>query len=98
MVRTFDCDAPTSAIALALRRLLTPFVAAYKPGPGLAKRWIRQFPDHRDADVDIIHWMKSLTYRETHNHVQCCTENLRIYRSQLGEAQVAEKIVRDLKR
>ena len=88
----------SSAIALALRRILSPFIAAYNAGPGPAKRWIRQFGDHRDADVDVIDWVKSLAYRETHNYVQCCKENLQIYCIRLGEAQFAERIVRDLKR
>ena len=87
-----------SAIAPALRRLLSPFIAAYNAGPGPAKRWIRQFGYHRDADVDVIDLVKSLAYRETHNCVQFSTQNLQTYRTWLGEAQVAERIVRDLKR
>ena len=87
-----------SAIAPALRRLLSPFIAAYNAGPGPAKRWIRQFGDHREADVDVIDWVKSLAHRETHNNVQCGVENLQIYRIRLGEVQVVERIVRDLRR
>jgi len=87
-----------SAIALALRRLLSLFIAAYNAGPGPTKRWIRQFGYHRDADVDVIDLVKSLANRETHNCVQCSTQNLQTYRTWRGEAQVAERIVRDLNR
>ena len=88
----------SSPIALALRRILSPFTEAYNAGPGPAKRWIRQFGDHRDADVDVIDWVKSLAYRETHNYLQCCKESLQIYCIRLGETQFAGRKVRDLKR
>jgi len=70
----------SNAIALALRRILSPFIAAYNAGLGPAKRWIRQFGDHRDTDVDVIKKVKSLAYRATHNYVQSGKENLQISR------------------
>lgn len=73
-------------------------IAAYNAGPGAASRWIRQNGDPRDADVDVIDWVESIPYRETRNYVQRVMENIQVYRVRLGEAQVAEGIVRDLKR
>ena len=73
-------------------------IAAYNAGPGAAKRWIRQNGDPRDTDVDVIDWVESIPYRETRNYVQRVLENIQVYRVRLGESQVAEGIVRDLKR
>lgn len=73
-------------------------IAAYNAGPGAAKRWIRQNGDPREADVDVIDWTESIPYRETRNYVQRVMENIQVYRVRLGESQVAEGIVRDLKR
>ncbi|MGB0630088.1 MAG: lytic transglycosylase domain-containing protein [Alphaproteobacteria bacterium] len=88
-----------------LARLLSRFdrsyvlaIAAYNAGPGAAKRWIRENGDPRDAGVDVIDWVESIPYRETRNYVQRVMENIQVYRARLGEAQVAEGIVRDLKR
>ena len=81
-----------------LRRILSPFIAAYNAEPNAAKRRIRQFGNHRDADIDVIDWVGSIPYRETHNLVQLVMENIQIYRIRLGDAQAAVGIVRDLKR
>ena len=73
-------------------------IAAYNAGPAAAARWTRQFGDPRDPDVDVIDWIESIPYRETRNYVQRVLENIQVYRIRLGEAQLAEGIVKDLRR
>jgi soluble lytic murein transglycosylase len=46
----------------------------------------------------VIDWIESIPYRETRNYVQRVMENIQVYRIRLGEAQLAEGIVRDLQR
>lgn len=101
-------DSPSYNIRLGrayLARLLSRFdgsyvlaIAAYNAGPGAAKRWVRENGDPREADVDVIDWIESIPYRETRNYVQRVMENIQVYRIRLGEAQLAEGIVRDLQR
>jgi soluble lytic murein transglycosylase len=53
--------------------------AAYNAGPSRAERWMEQFGDPRDPDVDIVEWIESIPFDETRNYVMRVTESMRIY-------------------
>lgn len=73
-------------------------IASYNAGPGAAARWVRDYGDPRNGNVDPIDWVEMIPYRETRNYVQRVMENLQVYRARLGESMIAEAIVKDLKR
>lgn len=55
-------------------------LASYNAGPGRALRWIKDFGDPRDPDVDAIDWIEQIPFNETRNYVQRVLENLAVYR------------------
>ena len=62
-------------------------LAGYNAGPARAKRWIKDFGDPRDSDVDTIDWIESIAFDETRNYVQRILESLIAYRQILGIAR-----------
>ncbi len=60
-------------------------VAAYNAGPHRVYRWIREFGDPRDPQIDPINWIESIPFSETRNYVQRVIEAVPIYRARLGE-------------
>lgn len=74
-------------------------LAAYNAGAHRARRWIRDYGDPRDPDVDPIDWVESIPFSETRNYVMRVLENLQVYRTRLdGDVPVALDIERDLHR
>ncbi|WP_300542967.1 lytic transglycosylase domain-containing protein [Maricaulis sp.] len=74
-------------------------LAAYNAGAHRARRWIQDYGDPRDPDVDPIDWVESIPFSETRNYVQRVMENLQVYRSRLNDdAAVPLEIESDLRR
>lgn len=56
-------------------------IAAYNAGPHNADRWIREFYDPREVEIDeVVDWIELITYSETRNYVQRIMENLIVYK------------------
>ena len=74
-------------------------LAAYNAGAHRARRWIEDYGDPRDPDVDPIDWVESIPFSETRNYVMRVLENLQVYRSRLNDdATVPLMIEDDLRR
>ena len=58
--------------------------ASYNAGAGNVKKWIAQYGDPRNPDVDAIDWVERIPFSETRNYVQRVMENLEIYRRLSG--------------
>lgn len=71
-------------------------LASYNAGPSRANRWLREFGDLRDKDVDAIDWVEMIPFDETRNYVQRVLENLQVYRTRLADPEVALSLGEDL--
>lgn len=67
-------------------------LSAYNAGPKRASRWIRQNGDPRKSKVDLVNWVEMIPIRETRDYVQRVIGNLRVYRKQKGDANLALQI------
>ncbi|MDF1769715.1 lytic transglycosylase domain-containing protein [Maricaulis sp.] len=70
-------------------------LAAYNAGGHRANRWIRDYGDPRDPDVDPIDWVESIPFSETRNYVQRVVENLQVYRSRLNDDAAVPLLIED---
>lgn len=74
-------------------------IAGYNAGPHRVRRWIREFGDPRDPDVDPIDWVEQIPFSETRNYVQRVMENVQVYRAILADTQqLAQTLPDDLSR
>ncbi|WP_339744765.1 lytic transglycosylase domain-containing protein [uncultured Maricaulis sp.] len=74
-------------------------LAAYNAGAHRANRWIENYGDPRDPDVDPIDWVESIPFSETRNYVQRVLENVQVYRTRLiDDAPAPLMIEQDLRR
>jgi len=71
-------------------------LSGYNAGPQRVKRWIRDFGDPRDKDVDAIDWVEMIPFDETRNYVQRVLENLQVYRTRMADTEVALSLEDDL--
>lgn len=71
-------------------------LASYNAGPSRAKRWVKEFGDLRDKDVDAIDWIEMIPFDETRNYVQRVLENLQVYRTRLADTEIALALESDL--
>ncbi len=71
-------------------------LASYNAGPSRARKWVREFGDLRDKDVDAIDWIEMIPFDETRNYVQRVLENLQVYRRRLADEEVALALETDL--
>ncbi len=58
--------------------------AAYNAGPSRPPRWMRDYGDPRQGDIDIVDWVEMVPFRETQNYIMRVTESLPVYRARLG--------------
>lgn len=70
--------------------------AAYNAGRSRVNKWVQQYGDPRDPNVDAVDWIERIPFSETRNYVMRCMENLQVYRARLGEPALV--INRDLNR
>ncbi|OLF73001.1 transglycosylase [Maricaulis sp. W15] len=70
-------------------------LAAYNAGAHRANRWIRDYGDPRDPDVDPVDWVESIPFSETRNYVQRVMENLQVYRSRLNDDAAVPLLIED---
>jgi len=70
--------------------------AAYNAGRSRVSKWVQQYGDPRDPNVDAVDWIERIPFSETRNYVMRCMENLQVYRARLGEPALV--INRDLNR
>lgn len=70
--------------------------AAYNAGHTPVERWLVDFGDPRQGDVDVVDWVELIPYAETRNYVQRVLENITAYRSLEGKPK--KTLIDDLKR
>jgi soluble lytic murein transglycosylase len=58
--------------------------AAYNAGPARPPRWMNDYGDPREGDIDVVDWIEMIPFRETQNYVMRVTESLPVYRARLG--------------
>jgi soluble lytic murein transglycosylase len=63
--------------------------AGYNAGRGRVQKWVAQYGDPRDANVDAVDWVERIRFAETRNYVQRVMENLQVYRVRFGENTAA---------
>ena len=63
--------------------------AGYNAGRGRVQKWVAQYGDPRDNNVDAIDWVERIPFAETRNYVQRVMENFQVYRVRFGEAKAA---------
>ncbi|TAN63956.1 MAG: lytic transglycosylase domain-containing protein [Magnetospirillum sp.] len=61
-------------------------LASYNAGPGRARRWIREYGDPRESNVDVVDWIEMIPFNETRNYVQRVMESVAVYRRRLGKS------------
>jgi len=54
-------------------------IAAYNAGPSRVNRWIKEFGDPRQENIDMITWVERIPIYETRNYVQRVLEGLYMY-------------------
>ncbi|MFQ5563633.1 MAG: transglycosylase SLT domain-containing protein [Parvularculaceae bacterium] len=70
--------------------------AAYNAGAYRVDRWIEEFGDPRDPNVDPVDWVELIPFSETRNYVQRVLENTQVYRSRLHDRPIAGRLASDL--
>ena len=73
-------------------------LSGYNAGPGRVVKWMREFGDPREKDVDPVDWVEMIPFNETRNYVQRVMESLQVYRRRLGATELALSLDSDLKR
>jgi soluble lytic murein transglycosylase len=66
--------------------------AGYNAGRGRVQKWVAQYGDPRDANVDPVDWVERIPFAETRNYVQRVMENLQVYRVRFGESTAATSV------
>ncbi len=71
--------------------------SGYNAGPGRPRRWITEFGDPRDPDVDVIDWVETIPFTETRTYVMRVVESLVIYRAKLKGAVGPVRVTAELR-
>ncbi|MDP3244120.1 MAG: lytic transglycosylase domain-containing protein, partial [bacterium] len=71
--------------------------AGYNAGPGRPRRWITEFGDPRQSDVDVVDWVETIPFTETRTYVMRVGEGVVIYRAKLKGAAGPVRISAELK-
>jgi soluble lytic murein transglycosylase len=70
--------------------------AGYNAGPGRPRRWIGEFGDPRNPDVDVVDWVETIPFAETRTYVMRVSEGVVIYRAKLkgevGPVRITEEL------
>ena len=72
--------------------------AAYNAGASRPRRWVKEYGDPREGQIDPIDWVEFIPFSETRNYVQRVLENTQVYRHRLQGEPVEIKIEEDLER
>ena len=64
-------------------------IAGYNAGPHRVRRWLKEFGDPRQKEIDVIDWVEMIPFDETRDYVQRVMENLHVYRSRLSGTEIA---------
>lgn len=72
-------------------------LVGYNAGPARARRWIKEYGDPRDPNVDVVDWIEMIPFTETRGYVQRVMESVSIYRRKLGKV-TGTSFEQDLKR
>jgi soluble lytic murein transglycosylase len=59
-------------------------LAGYNAGEARVRRWIQDWGDPRQANVDVIDWIELIPFSETRNYVQRVLESVQVYRHLLN--------------
>lgn len=70
-------------------------LAAYNAGGHRVRRWVEDYGDPRDPDVDPIDWVESIPFSETRNYVMRVIENMQVYRTRLADDQPSPLMIED---
>lgn len=73
-------------------------LAGYNAGPHRVTKWVRDYGDPREADVDPIDWVEMIPFSETRGYVQRVMESVQMYRHRLGAQASTVALRLDLKR
>jgi soluble lytic murein transglycosylase len=57
--------------------------SGYNAGPGRPARWIGEYGDPRNEDVDVVDWIESIPFNETRNYIMRVSESIGPYRARL---------------
>lgn len=71
--------------------------AGYNAGPGRPKRWVTEFGDPRQANMDVIDWVETIPFSETRTYVMRVSEGLVIYRAILRGSVGPVRLTAELK-
>ncbi|PJI37766.1 lytic transglycosylase domain-containing protein [Ferrovibrio sp.] len=55
-------------------------LAGYNAGEARVRRWIQDWGDPRQPNVDVIDWIELIPFSETRNYVQRVLESVQVYR------------------
>jgi soluble lytic murein transglycosylase len=67
--------------------------AGYNAGRGRVEKWIEQYGDPRDPQVDPIDWVERIPFAETRNYVERVMENLQVYRERFGRSSQSQELL-----
>ncbi len=70
--------------------------AAYNAGPTRPARWMEDYGDPREGDIDVVDWIEMIPFRETQNYVMRVTESLPVYRARLGKPPLPQPFSEEL--
>ncbi|MEK9967896.1 MAG: lytic transglycosylase domain-containing protein, partial [Ferrovibrio sp.] len=73
-------------------------LAGYNAGEARVRRWIQDWGDPRQPNVDVIDWIELIPFSETRNYVQRVLEGVQVYRHLLHSQPVPiDRIYNDMR-
>ncbi len=73
-------------------------MGAYNAGPHRVDRWVEEYGDPRDPNVDPIDWIELVPFSETRNYIMRVIENTQVYRSRIEGQPLGAGILADITR
>jgi soluble lytic murein transglycosylase len=71
--------------------------AGYNAGPTRPRRWVVDYGDPRDPEVDPVDWIETIPFDETRNYIMRVTESIPVYRARLQGKVEPITLLADLK-